>query len=458
MRLMARDRSVYRCQECGLAAVKPGTCPDCARLGSYVQLVEERAAPARAGGRHAVAGGTRPLALGEIAVDGGERTATGLGELDRVLGGGVVKGALILIGGDPGIGKSTLLLQASRALAEASGPVLYVSGEESAGQIKLRAERLGIAPSGLYFLAEHDLGLIESHVAELSPRTLVVDSIQTVFLPGFESAPGSVSQVRECGARLMMLAKRTGMATFLVGHVTKEGALAGPRVLEHLVDTVLYFEGERHHAHRILRAVKNRFGSTNEIGVFEMGEAGLTEVKNPSGFFLLERPRGAAGSVVVSSLEGTRPLLLELQALVTPASFGTPRRTVLGADYNRVCLLLAVLEKRLGLPLQSQDAFVNVAGGGRVGEPAADLGIALAAASSYLDRPVPGDVVVMGEVGLTGEVRAVTALPVRLKEAAALGFASAVVPRNNLSGHGSYPLHVRGVGSVEEALKGLLEP
>ncbi len=267
----------------------------------------------------------------------------------------------------------------------------------------------------------------------------MVDSIQTVFLPGLESAPGSVSQVRECGARLMMLAKRTGMATFLVGHVTKEGALAGPRVLEHLVDTVLYFEGERHHAYRILRAVKNRFGSTNEIGVFEMGEAGLAEVKNPSGFFLSERPRGAAGSVVVSSLEGTRPLLLELQALVTPASFGTPRRTVLGADYNRVCLLLAVLEKRLGFPLQSQDAFVNVAGGGRVSEPAADLGIALAAASSYLDRPVRGDVVVMGEVGLTGEVRAVTALPVRLKEAAALGFASAVVPRNNLAGRSCLP-------------------
>jgi DNA repair protein RadA/Sms len=423
-----------------------------------VQLVEERIAPARSGIRVVAPAGSRPVLFGEISAEGGERIATGIGELDRVLGGGLVKGSLVLIGGDPGIGKSTLLLQASRALAERGGPVLYVSGEESAGQVKLRAERLGIAPPGLYFVAENDLQAVEAHVAELRPRVLVVDSIQAVFLPGLESAPGSVSQVRECGARLMLLAKRREIATFLVGHVTKEGALAGPRVLEHLVDTVLYFEGERHHAYRVLRAVKNRFGSTNEIGVFEMAEGGLVEVKNPSGFFLSERPKGAPGSVIVSSLEGTRPLLLEVQALVTPASFGAPRRTVLGADYNRVCLLLAVLEKRVGFPLQSQDAFVNVAGGGRVSEPAADLGLALAAASSYLDRPVRGDVVVMGEVGLTGEVRAVTALAARLKEAAALGFHAAVVPQNNLSGRASHPLEVQGVGSVEEAVKALLGP
>ena len=452
---MAKGRSAYRCQGCGFAAPKPGTCPDCARQGSYVALVEERTTPSGSE-RPRLPPGGRPQRLSEISVEGGERVQTGIGELDSVLGGGVVKGSLVLIGGDPGVGKSTLLLQASQALAERAGPVLYVSGEESAGQIKLRADRLGIAADGLYFLAETDLEVIESHVAGLKPRVLVVDSIQTVFLPDLESAPGSVSQVRECGGRLMLSAKARGVATFLVGHVTKDGAIAGPRVLEHLVDTVLYFEGERHHAYRVLRAVKNRFGSTNEIGVFEMANGGLTEVKNPSGFFLSERPRGAPGSVIVSSLEGTRPLLVELQALVAPASFGTPRRTVLGTDYNRVCLLLAVLEKRAGFPLQSQDAFVNVAGGGRVSEPAVDLGIAIAAASSYLDRPVRGDVVVIGEIGLTGEVRAVSGLPVRLKEAAALGFSSAVVPQNNLTPGQSHPLDVQGVGSVEEAVKALL--
>jgi DNA repair protein RadA/Sms len=420
-----------------------------------VALVEERAAAPR-GQRPGPATAARPVLLGDISADAGERALTGIAELDRVLGGGVVRGSLVLIGGDPGIGKSTLLLQASRALADRLGPVLYVSGEESAGQVKIRADRLGIAAPALYFLAETDLGAIEAQVAALAPRILVVDSIQTMYLPDLESAPGSVSQVRECGARLMMLAKARGMATFLVGHVTKEGALAGPRVLEHLVDTVLYFEGERHHAYRVLRAVKNRFGSTNEIGVFEMAGGGLVEVGNPSGLFLSERPRGAAGSVIVSSLEGTRPLLLELQALVAPASFGTPRRTVLGTDYNRVCLLLAVLEKRVGFPLQSQDAFVNVAGGGRVSEPAADLGVVIAAASSYLDRPVRGEIVVIGEVGLTGEVRAVTGLAVRLKEAASLGFSGAVVPRNNLAGGERHPLDVQGVASVDEAVRALV--
>jgi len=455
---MARERTTYRCQECGLAAAKPGTCPDCARVGTYVQLVEERVAPARGPARAGVTS-SRPQPIREISVgDGGHRVSTGMAELDRVLGGGVVNGSLVLIGGDPGIGKSTLLLQVSRMLAERAGPVLYVSGEESAGQVKLRADRLGPCPAGLYFVAEADLVTVEAHVTAIQPKILIVDSIQTVYLPGLESAPGSVSQVRECGARLMTLAKGRGIATFLVGHVTKDGAIAGPRVLEHLVDTVLYFEGEQHHAYRVLRGIKNRFGSTNEIGVFEMGERGLTEVRNPSGFFLAERPKDAAGSVVVASIEGTRPLLVEIQALVTPAGFGTPRRTVLGADYNRVCLLLAVLEKRVGFPLQSQDAFVNVAGGARVSEPAADLGLVLAAASSYLDRPLRGDLVVVGEVGLAGEVRAVTGLEARLKEAAALGFTAAVVPQSSLTDRGSHPLDVQGVGSVDEAVKVLLGP
>jgi DNA repair protein RadA/Sms len=454
--MTTRGASVYRCQECGFSSPKPGTCPDCRRAGnSWVQLVEERAAPARSSRRASVAA-ARPRVLKEISMEPDDRIRTGIGELDRVLGGGVVRGSLVLIGGDPGVGKSTLLLQAARALAHAAPPVLYVTAEESAAQVKMRADRLGIATDGLLLWPENDLSVVQGELDNVKPRALVIDSIQTVFLPDLESAPGSVAQVRECGARLMTLAKGLGIATFLVGHVTKEGALAGPRVLEHLVDTVLYFEGERHHSYRVLRAVKNRFGSTNEIGVFEMAEGGLVEVKNPSGFFLAERPQGAPGSVVVSSLEGTRPVLLELQALVAQASIGTPRRTVLGADYNRVCLLLAVLETRAGVPLGSQDVYVNVAGGGRVTEPAADLGIVVAAASSYMDRVVPPDVLVVGEVGLTGEVRAVAGLELRLREAAALGFRRAIVPCSNVLEPSKVSLKIRGVATVGDALAALL--
>ena len=450
-----RASTVYRCQQCGFASAKPGTCPDCKRsTGELVPLVEERGGPAPSGRRRSAPAGTRPVPLAEVALEHGDRTLTGIAELDRVLGGGVVRGSLVLIGGDPGIGKSTLLLQAARAMARVAPPVLYVSAEESAAQVKMRADRLGVAGDGLLLWAENDLSAVQGELDTIKPRALVVDSIQTVFLPDVESAPGSVAQVRECGARLMTLAKGYGIATFLVGHVTKEGTLAGPRVLEHLVDTVLYFEGEQHHAYRVLRAVKNRFGSTNEIGVFEMAGGGLIEVPNPSGFFLAERPVDAPGSVIVSALEGTRPLLLELQALVARASFGTPRRTVLGADYNRVCVLLAVLEKRAGLPIGNQDVFVNVAGGGRVVEPAADLGIVVAAASSYLERPVPGDVLILGEVGLTGEVRAVTGVETRLRAAAHLGFKSAIVPRSNADG--ALPLPIRGVATVSDALAALL--
>lgn len=453
---MARDSSVYRCQQCGFASPKPGTCPDCRRAtGGLVPLVEERGR-ATHGGRPSASSLSRPIALKEIASESGDRLVTRIVELDRVLGGGVVKDSLVLIGGEPGAGKSTLLLQAARALTEVSPPVLYVSAEESAAQVKIRADRLGVGGDGLLLWAENDLSLIVSALDEIRPRALIVDSIQTVYLPELESAPGSVAQVRECGGRLLSVAKGQGLATFIVGHVTKEGALAGPRVLEHLVDTVLYFEGERHHAYRVLRAVKNRFGSTNEIGVFQMSEDGLAEVRNPSGFFLAERPKDAPGSVIVSSLEGTRPLLLELQALVAPASFGTPRRTVLGADYNRVCLLLAVLEKRARVPLGNQDVFVNVAGGGRVTEPAADLGIVLAAASSYMERPLRGDVLVLGEVGLTGEVRAVTGIETRLREGAALGFQRAVVPASNLTDRPMLSLEVEGVATIADALELLL--
>jgi DNA repair protein RadA/Sms len=452
-----RATSVYRCQECGFASPKPGTCPDCLRgSGAYVPLVEERSESPARGRRPGAVSSSRPQPLKDVVLEAGDRLPTGIGELDRVLGGGVVRGSLVLLGGEPGCGKSTLLLQAARALGKTRPPVLYVSAEESAAQVKMRADRLGIAGDGLLLWAETDLIAVQAALDDVKPHALIVDSIQTVFLPDLESAPGSVAQVRECAARLMTQAKGRGLATFLVGHVTKDGAIAGPRVLEHLVDTVLYFEGEPHHAYRVLRAVKNRFGSTNEIGVFEMAERGLVEVANPSGFFLSERPVDAPGSVVVASLEGTRPMLLELQALVSRASFGTPRRTVLGADYNRVCLLLAVLEKRAQLPIGNQDVFVNVAGGGRVVEPAADLAIVLAAASSYMERPLPADVVVLGEVGLTGEVRAVAGLESRLRCAAQLGFRAAIVPKSGAADVRSAPLSVRGVATVTEALEALL--
>ncbi|MCL6446158.1 MAG: DNA repair protein RadA, partial [Alicyclobacillus sp.] len=358
------------------------------------------------------------------------------------------------LGGDPGIGKSTLLLQMSQLLAVGGHPVLYVSGEESANQLKLRAERLGVTAEEIHVLAETDLDLIVRVVEQLKPGMMVVDSIQTVFRPEVPSAPGSVSQIRECTALLLQLAKRMNIATFIVGHVTKEGNLAGPRMLEHMVDAVLYFEGERHHSYRVLRAVKNRFGSTNELAVFEMKEDGLREVVNPSQMFLSERHAQLPGSAVVAALEGSRPLLLEVQALVAPTSFGTPRRMATGADYNRMCLMIAVLERRLGLRLQMSDAYVNVAGGVHVDEPAIDLGLALALASSLQDRALAAGDVYIGEVGLTGEVRSVTRLEQRVREAEKLGFSRCLVPLHSM--HGWTPpagIEVVGVRTVMEAMQ-----
>jgi DNA repair protein RadA/Sms len=446
-------KTVYTCQQCGLQSPKwLGKCPDCNQWNS---LVEEQQPVAR--GRGGVAPVARPQRLAEVAATEEDRLRCGIAELDRVLGGGVVPGSFILIGGDPGIGKSTLLLQATDRLA-LSGLVLYVTAEESARQVKLRGERLGVSAARLYLLAETSLEAIFERVRELKPDFLVVDSIQTIFTGALESAPGSVSQVRECAGRLMHLAKGEGIPTFIVGHVTKDGAIAGPRVLEHMVDTVLYFEGDPGHPYRILRAVKNRFGSTNEIGVFEMKEAGLAEVTNPSELFLAERPEGAAGSAVVPSLEGSRPILVELQALVSGASFGTPRRTTMGIDHGRVSLLVAVLEKKVGLSLLAQDIFLNVAGGVRLDEPAVDLGVVAALASSHLNKPIPPRTLLFGEVGLTGEVRAVSRPELRVKEAARLGFDRCFLPAGNLKNLEAPPgMELIGVRSVAEALEGVFD-
>lgn len=405
-----------------------GKCPDCQQWNSFI---EETVPTGRAATHRAV---TEPAAqaqrLQEISSTSEKRQQCGISELDRVLGGGIVPGSFTLIGGDPGIGKSTLLLQAVARLGQKE-KALYVTAEESCLQVKLRAERLNVQPEQLYLLAETALESIMDKVKDLSPDFLVIDSIQTIFTSQIESAPGSVSQVRECAGQLMQLAKRTGLPTFIVGHVTKDGSIAGPRVLEHMVDTVLYFEGDPGHPYRILRAVKNRFGSTNEIGVFEMSDVGLREVKNPSEIFLAERAEDSPGSVVITSLEGSRPILVELQALVSSAPYGTARRTAMGVDHNRVSLLVAVLDKKVGMSLLSHDIFVNVAGGVKIDEPAADLGILAALASSHLNKTVPRRTVVFGEVGLAGEIRAISQPQLRVVEAARLGFDRCILPASN---------------------------
>jgi DNA repair protein RadA/Sms len=423
---MAKPRTVYICQSCGSQAARwLGRCPDCQEWNTFVE--ERLEVVPKASSSRKISKGVAPQAIAEVSAASESRTSSGIAELDRVLGGGVVPGSVILIGGDPGIGKSTLVLQALAHLATV-GPVLYVSGEESPQQIKMRADRLGVGASGLLVLAETGLETVLRHAKEIEPLVLAVDSIQTIFTDDLPSAPGSIGQVRESAARLVNFAKRSDLATILVGHVTKEGSFAGPRVLEHMVDTALYFEGERGHSFRILRTVKNRFGSTNEIGVFEMKQNGLQPVENPSALFLAERPVDVPGSVVVASMEGTRPILVELQALVSPTALGTPRRTTLGLDHNRVALLVAILEKKMGLQLGGHDIFLNVAGGVRIDEPAADLGAVVAVASSFLDRQIDPHTLVIGEVGLAGEVRAIGQAEARVREAAKLGFRRCILP------------------------------
>jgi len=417
-------RTVFICQQCGKESLKwLGRCPDCQQWNSFVETKVPVVTPSRISAPENL-----PKELSQVVVEATDRLPLLLTEFSRVLGGGLVSGSLVLIGGEPGIGKSTLLLQVSASIAQARGKAVYVSGEETQHQIKLRAERLGVKGEGLYLLAETDLDVILSQIEQLQPSVMVVDSIQTVYLPELGAAPGSITQVRECTLRLMRWAKLSAVPVFIAGHVTKDGAIAGPRVLEHIVDVVLYFEGEPFSAYRLLRCVKNRYGSTNEVGVFEMREKGLVEVDNPSQAFLSQRWGRAVGSAVVPVLEGSRPLLVEVQALTTLTSFGLPRRTANGVDFNRLLLIIAVLTKRVGLKLGNQDVMVNIAGGIRIGEPAADLGIALSIASSFRDAGVDPGLVAVGEVGLSGELRAVSQLGRRVKEAVRLGFKRCLVP------------------------------
>jgi len=428
-----------------------GKCPDC---GAWNSFTEEKKESVRHSSIATHFKKSEPQPLSSVTGGTGQRTSTGIGELDRVLGGGVVPGSVVLVGGDPGIGKSTLLLQALSGISGKGGKVLYVSGEESPEQVKIRAERLAINSEDIILLPETSLESIVHTATKLVPKVLVVDSIQTVYTEEILSAPGSVSQVRDCAAKLMLFAKKSDIPVFLIGHVTKEGAIAGPRVLEHIVDTVLYFEGDRGHSYRILRTVKNRFGSTNEIGIFEMSDSGLLEVENPSELFLLERPLNVSGSTVVASMEGTRPLMVEIQSLVSQTNFGMPRRTTIGVDFNRVNLLVAVLEKKAGLHLGGMDIFVNVVGGLKLIEPAVDLGIIATITSSLRDIPVDPRLFVFGEVGLSGEIRAVAQAEIRLKEAAKIGFKHAVIPFGNSDKiKNNFGLEITGARNVEDCLK-----
>ena len=456
-------KTVFACQQCGHQSPKwLGKCPDC---GEWNSFVEEREVVAPAvSPRDASRGGlfklneTTAVRYADIESQDDSRRPSGIAEFDRVLGGGIVPGSLVLIGGEPGVGKSTLMAQAADALSTTQGKVLYVSGEESERQIKLRGERLGLSPEGLFLLPETCLERVFAQVDALAPDAIIVDSVQTIFSMKLDSAPGSVSQVREVAGQFLMLAKNRTIPVFLIGHVTKDGMIAGPKSLELIVDTVLYFEGERHHNHRIIRAVKNRFGAANELGIFEMTERGLVPVANPSEIFLSERPIGVPGSVVVASLEGSRPILVELQALVSTSKYGTGKRMTQGVDGNRVSLLMAMLEKRLGLQMIGDDVFVNVAGGIELDEPAVDLGLVAAIVSSFQNRAIDERAVVFGEVGLAGEVRGISQASVRLREAVAMGFRKAVIPQNNLANLPQLDdgLEIVGVRSVAEAIEALL--
>ncbi|HEM2804074.1 TPA: DNA repair protein RadA [Streptococcus suis] len=449
---IAKKKTTFVCQSCEYHSPKYlGRCPNCGSWSSFVEEVEVAEVKNE---RVSLTGEkTRPMKLNEVSSIQVARTKTNMEEFNRVLGGGVVPGSLVLIGGDPGIGKSTLLLQVSTQLSTI-GTVLYVSGEESAQQIKLRAERLGDIDSEFYLYAETNMQSIRTEIEKIKPDFLIIDSIQTIMSPDISSVQGSVSQVREVTNELMQIAKTNNIATFIVGHMTKEGTLAGPRTLEHMVDTVLYFEGERQHTFRILRAVKNRFGSTNEIGIFEMQSQGLVEVLNPSEVFLEERLDGATGSAIVVTMEGTRPILAEVQALVTPTMFGNAKRTTTGLDFNRASLIMAVLEKRAGLLLQNQDAYLKSAGGVKLDEPAIDLAVAVALASSYKDKPTNPQECFIGEIGLTGEIRRVNRIEQRINEAAKLGFTKVYAPKNSLTGiRVPKEITVIGVTTIGEVLQ-----
>ncbi len=454
---MAKGKTVavFYCQNCGHESSKwMGQCPGCRQWNTFVEeTVSTAEMKSGAGVRKQIKEKAQPRILSEITIKDEDKILTGIGELDRVLGGGIVQGSLSLVGGDPGIGKSTLLLQVCRNLADAGHKVLYISGEESGTQIKIRADRIGSFSKSMLLLCETSLETIEEAIRRQEPEVVVIDSIQTMYKDRISSAPGSVSQVRESTAVFLQLAKGLGVSIFIVGHVTKEGTVAGPRVLEHMVDAVLYFEGDRHASYRILRGVKNRFGSTNEIGVFEMEAEGLREVMNPSEFMLSGKPEEASGSIVVCSIEGTRPMLIEIQALVCHTSFGIPRRQTIGTDFNRVNLLIAVLEKRLGLALGNCDAYVNIAGGIRITEPAIDLGIAMAVVSSFKNKSIDNKMIAIGEVGLSGEVRAVNQIQARVQEAKKLGFTSCVIPAVCLESVKEIKdIKITGVKTVKDAM------